>query len=419
MSVAEDDVDRYRPQATAEAMPIGLQRADVADLPGAGRLVFAPNAPGAGVELDLFRDGLRRLLHTFVAGMHAGYGLAALADAKTFLLAARRLADALYGDSPTVIDSSESNAAFRSAVNALYPDATWTEDPRPPVVARGERVRIGDSPASLAPAPIFVVGCPRSGTTWLQAMLLSHAGAAGPKQETALFSAVKDVLANPALAARIGADGVTKAVRSFATEMFAASLASSPPGTRLVEKTPHHALHLDIVERLFPDAFVVAIHRDARDVVRSLLEVEFGPKDAGRAARGWVESVTAVERFVPSTLRMRRVRYETLRQNPVDGISDLLEWAGLTVDSEVAASLRERSAARVSHHNRRAVSLDRSALHAVYRYAGEQLVHLDYMDASELHAIRRSARYRADVTRSDAVRAAKQYAGKLRRLRQK
>lgn len=401
--MAEDNLDKYRAKGNVADMPIALTPADVASLSGAGRLVFGPG----GLHLNLFRDGFRRLLNTYVAGMHAGYGLAALADPTTFLLAARQLADALYGDGDVVVDSSESNAAFRSAIDALYPDA-------------GSAATSGAfrrQPASrLAGPPVFVVGCPRSGTTWLQNMLLSHAGLAGPREETAMFSSIKDLLANDALLAHAGADVVTDALRGFATTLFAHAIADTP-AARLVEKTPHHALHLDIIEALYPDAYVIAIHRDGREVVRSLLEVPFGTPDPGRAARGWVESTTAVQRFRPSTLRLRDVKYEALREDPVTGIADLLEWCGLAVDDAVRETLRERATRRVSEHNQRQLALSPSDTNAVLRYAGDQLVHLGYLEAWQLEETRKSPRYRAGVVREDAVRVTKQQIGKLRRLR--
>lgn len=397
--------DKYRAVGTVAAMPIALTRDDVAGLPGAGRVVFGPG----GQEFNLFRDGLRRLLNTYVAGMHAGYGLAALAEPKAFLLAARQLADTLYGDGDRVVDSSPSNADFTSAINALFPDANLDSPSTP--------FHPTDTPA-LRGRPIFVVGCPRSGTTWLQSMLLAHPDLNGPREETAMFSSVKDVLANDAVRAHVGDAVVIDAVRAFAETMFVNSLAATPDA-RLVEKTPHHALHLDIIEALFPDAFVIAIHRDGRDVVRSLLEVDFGTDDPGRAARGWVASTNAVERFRPTTLQVRDVEYESLRNDPVTGISELLEWAGLPVDDAVRAQLVERAGTRVSEHNQRDVALSPAAMHEVIRHAGEQLVHLGYLGAGELAAIRRSPGYRAAIVSSDVLHKAKQYGGKLRRLRKK
>src|SRR5205085_9107504 len=35
---------------------------------------------------------------------------------------------------------------------------------------------------------LIVVGCPRSGTTWLQQLLLSHPQVVGPSEETFLFA---------------------------------------------------------------------------------------------------------------------------------------------------------------------------------------------------------------------------------------
>ncbi len=434
--MVEDDLDRYRAIATVYDMPIRLGPDDVARLPSTGRLVFCGNATPehldaarvladvrVGADLDVFANGFRRLLNTYVAGMHAGYGLAALADPSTFLRAARELADALYGDAAVVVDASPGNAEFRNAIEALYPDAAFVDGA---ALVDTVRARLGspraseasvESPHRRITTPIFVVGYPRSGTTWLQSMLQCHHDVAGPAEETAIFSSIKDLVANAPLRAWTDEDTVRQSLRRFVESMFAPSLAGHADATRLVEKTPHHALHLDIIESLFPDAYVIAIHRDAREVVRSLLEVPFGTDDPGRASRGWVESITAVANFVPRSIHLREVRYESLREDTVHQLAELFDWLGLAVDDDVRARLSARSSRRVSEHNLRSIALDPAAIHAVYRYAGDQMVALGYLDDAELHAIRQSLRYRARSFGSDALRRIRTYGGKLRRLR--
>src|SRR5205085_10599223 len=134
----------------------------------------------------------------------------------------------------------------------------------------------GGPPDAVTPAPalpgppIFVVGVPRSGTTWLEHMLGAHRAVAGPGSETALFVSTRALWANsdrrPAVVA---------ALRGFASEVFGAYLASHAPQARhLLEKTPIHAEHLEQIVALFPEAAVISIHRDGRDVVRSMLEME-------------------------------------------------------------------------------------------------------------------------------------------------
>ena len=324
--------------------------------------VRVPPAPG-----DLFGGGLDRVLHNYLAGMHVGYGLSSLAEPTTFMCAVRTLADEVYrsvGGDRIVVDASVANTPLAHVIQAVYPDAVFVvvdppgaPAPAPALLTGPHVVRLaagevadtaalvqrltaatqaagaGAAPAlpntlpTLPGAPVFIVGCPRSGTTWLQNMLTAHPAIAGPATETAMFGTIRGLFDNEALRAWISPEALRSALRRFCEGLLANYMAAhAPRATRVLEKTPDHALHLDLIALLFPNASVIGIHRDGRDVVRSLLEIEYGPQSPAVAADGWVRSTRAVQEFATEFELTRDERYEALLQDPVGRVVDVLRW---------------------------------------------------------------------------------------------
>jgi hypothetical protein len=450
--VASEEVDlsKYRPGATVAEMPIRLEAAHVAGLQTAHRNVFVLSGPGEdpapivaalgalpGVVVpppaNLFEHGMRLVLANYVMAMHAGYAMSSLADSETFLRAARRLADDIYdaargsAHDAVVVDASPANAQYASAIEALYPDALLvhaTEDiaaiTRAPWWSHARTPTAASEPdAELPGRPIFVVGCARSGTTWLQTMLAAHPAIGGPKEETAIFAALRELVANRALDAWMTRDELVAAMRRFALRLFSHCLAiEAPNASRFLEKTPHHAMHLETIARVFPEAMVVGIYRDGRDVVRSILEVPFGTDSTSDAATGWVRATRATAEFSKEFPAYRDVRYEEATADPVAVIGDLLLWLELPPDDAVMAELAARAPARVSQHRpTRAAGtwegLQPADVRTVYRIAGAQLVALGYITADEFRRVTRRPAYVLDR----GVRGVRRMARRLMRNR--
>jgi hypothetical protein len=96
---------------------------------------------------------------------------------------------------------------------------------------------------------------------------------------------------------------------------------------RWADKTPGYALHLDYIDRLFPDARYVHVIRDGRDVVASY-RYRWGYRAALRAAGQWVDHVQAARRFGrgPGIDRYHEIRYERLVRDPEQVLRALLEF---------------------------------------------------------------------------------------------
>lgn len=176
---------------------------------------------------------------------------------------------------------SESNAAARSsptAVRLLQSGGSLPEAGRlaqwfdPARVAAWPHL----APADGVPAPVFLVGFPRSGTTLLSQILFSHSRTAVLEERDAFRSISDPYLTNrrslEALEA-LDADAVSDARRRYASR--AADYAGPLSGRQLVDKFPLHIARLPLVHRFFPGARVIVALRDPRDVCLSCFTQNF------------------------------------------------------------------------------------------------------------------------------------------------
>ena len=203
---------------------------------------------------------------------------------------------------------------------------------------------VTDSP--LRGRLVFLVGARRSGTNWLQRMVCAHPDTVAIPSETHLFS---HGLAPLADRFQHGAPSSPKtgrvyfgrresldAMRDLADQVFGGVAASLAADARLiVERTPWHAYHVDLIGAVYPDAAVVHIVRDGRDVARSLLSQPWGPTRMADAAEEWRSAVVAARSQGAGLERFLEVRYEDLLADPAGQLPELYRWLGLDDRDEI------------------------------------------------------------------------------------
>jgi hypothetical protein len=208
---------------------------------------------------------------------------------------------------------------------------------------------------------VFLVGSPRSGTTWLQAMLAGHPGVyTGPETHFfELFDRVGDKFAkltkpNRHGMARYWSDDL---FYHWMADLFRGAISALPPPQNLpavfLEKTPAHCLHAPFIIEVFPQARFIHLVRDGRAVVASLLRLAGGksngwaPNRVSKAVDMWKRCVLAGQR-IPSLLsdpsQFVELRYEQLRRDPLDHVSRLFSWMGLKADPALVRSIVEANA---------------------------------------------------------------------------
>lgn len=202
---------------------------------------------------------------------------------------------------------------------------------------------------------VLVVGCPRSGTSWLQMLLAQHPQVA-TTQETHLFDGYLRHLRRAwerfkSLPAEAGSShmGMTQLFSDaefdalcadFAAKVFQRIAATNPAATVVLEKTPDHVADGPFILRLFPDAHFIHIVRDPRSVVSSLVSVSgrsWGQRWASSSvvqnARLWRANVSRGREIGQLTARYREVRYEdVLGPSGADVLDGLFSWLDLPAD---------------------------------------------------------------------------------------
>jgi hypothetical protein len=199
---------------------------------------------------------------------------------------------------------------------------------------------------------IFVVGARRSGTNWIQRVIAAHPDVVAVPSETFLFSSglapLRERFHSGVLSSTISGfvygdlDELLDRMRDLCDTVFLTlSRGLDPSAQRIVERTPNHVEHLGLIGEIYPDAHVVHIVRDGRDVVRSLLSHGWATDDVREAATEWRNAVTAARSEAPKLEHYYEVRYEQLLsdQTQVRAVFDAL---GLdTGEAQLRAALAE------------------------------------------------------------------------------
>ena len=241
---------------------------------------------------------------------------------------------------------------------------------------------------------VFVVGSPRSGTTFLGSAIGSVPGLIDLGEVEPLKDAIRRIA---------GLDQAETAaeIRRLLTRARGLSLVR---GIRPVEQTPEMAHILPAVIQAFPEGRAVHAVRDGRDVVCSLLErgwlraankgrdyagPPFGPRarfwveeerreefpqvsDARRAAWAWRRYVTAVR---GSGVPVTEVRYERMATDPDTVGAELAQALGISAPDMIEA-LRQAHTESIGRYAR---DLTKEELDDVMAEAGELLDELGYL----------------------------------------
>jgi tetratricopeptide (TPR) repeat protein len=254
------------------------------------------------------------------------------AEARSVLLYALGKADDDLGETDRAFEAYSAGAAImqtRRGYNAVETDAFvdqviqgWSAD----FAARLPGVGVGSN------RPIFVFGLPRSGTTLVEQILVSHAGVTDGAEVNVFSTAAMGIqgftpAAVAAFAATRGAQGfdaIGRAYLGMLDERF---------GTqgRIVDKTLNHSRYLGLIRHVLPDARFIWLSRSPGAVAWSCFRTRF--------ARGvdWSWSLEDMGRYIRGEDRLREHWTEqfgdALLTVPYDAlVGDIEPWIARILD---------------------------------------------------------------------------------------
>jgi len=272
----------------------------------------------------------------------------------------------------------------------------------------------------------FVLGCQKSGTTWLQHLLNAHPAlccdAEGHLLDL-LAPAIQQVVTiynqrqsqrPPARRALLSDRDLLGIVKMLGDQILAGYLAAceDPRAIRAVgDKTPEHAVNVDVLSQIYPQARFIHIIRDGRD---ACISGWFHLQRQGKAEQfatlaayadyfaehHWVRYITAARGAAAGMPeRYLEMRYESLHADPAGETRGMLRFLQVDASEEVVAACveaasfeklaggRARGQEDASSFFRKGVvgdwqrHFDEAAIVSFHRKAGELLQELGYSPA--------------------------------------
>ncbi|MGB7487187.1 MAG: sulfotransferase [Phormidesmis sp.] len=258
---------------------------------------------------------------------------------------------------------------------------------------------------------LFVVGCPRSGTSWVTQLIASHPSVTAVPIETHAYPLIyepfvrlpsqtfpqrlrswkgtmrrygplplffgftssdiwRGILRNYQILNKEDSHGL-RLLASYDTFKGLVQTEQSRPGSdqqkaeqvisdlfdlffqqngkvghTLLEKTPMHLRYVDRILQRFPEARVVEVIRDGRDVCASYqaLAQQYAWADMGLPAvmRQWKSCIEQGDRWRSHTNladRIHTVRYEALKAEPANQLQQLFNFADLSVTAQQVSEI--------------------------------------------------------------------------------
>ncbi len=245
----------------------------------------------------------------------------------------------------------ESFAAYAEGNRAKRATAPWDEDAhldlQRRIISTFTREKLASHavpPSAEGPAPVFIVGMPRSGTSLLEQVLATLPGVHGAGEITWLPETLHVENGDP------GADGgaFPQTLAGYSTDEYLALgrryieriRELAPHATHVVDKLPDNFQHVGLIHLMFPNARIVHSMRDPMDSCFSCFSRLFIANnlgytyDLGAVARYWVSYHELMRhwRAVMPAGRILDVSYEAMVGDLENQARRLVEYLGLPWD---------------------------------------------------------------------------------------
>ena len=212
------------------------------------------------------------------------------------------------------------------------------------------------------PAPIFIVGLPRSGSTLIEQILASHSRVEGTMELPNILNIVAELDdmapgrdAYPEAVAAVAPGRLTALGARYLEE----TVALRSGRERFTDKLPNNFSHVGLIHAILPRATIIDARRHPMDACFSTFKQHFAEgqtfsydlETLGRYYRSYLSLMDHWDAVLPG--KLLRVQYEELVRDPEAGIRRLLAHCGLEFEPsclsfhETRRSVRTASAEQV------------------------------------------------------------------------
>lgn len=205
---------------------------------------------------------------------------------------------------------------------------------------------------------IYIIGAPRSGTTWLHTLVGSHPQVATFAELNTFHSYIRPLIQAwdreqminetgkwkmglPLLYSKQERDDV---ISKFLEDLYARVASAKPGCTHILDKHPGNTFEVDLVRQFFPHARFIHIIRDGREVARSLCRIhrDMGPT-FGSAT--WDNACWQWHTYVQEGLRHRgqpwymEMRYEDLLASGEETLQQVFDFCDIPAAPGLSAEI--------------------------------------------------------------------------------
>ena len=209
------------------------------------------------------------------------------------------------------------------------------------------------------PAPVFVLGLPRSGSTLIEQILASHSQVEGTQELTEIGRYAGELCgldpdcglpANPEALLRL----TTGEARALGQRFLAETQAYRRLGRPFfIDKMPNNFWHIGLIQLILPGATIIDVRREPMACGFSNLkqlfgttnqEFTYGVEDIARYYRVYLDLMRHWDAVLPG--RVLRVYYEDLVEDLEGGVRRMLRHAGLSFEPACLAFHETRRSVR-------------------------------------------------------------------------
>ncbi|WP_243373694.1 tetratricopeptide repeat-containing sulfotransferase family protein [Geotalea sp. SG265] len=198
--------------------------------------------------------------------------------------------------------------------------------------------------------PTFVLGMPRSGTTLVEQILGSHSKVFGAGELSLVpelirtFNAWEMKLGTRRSYPECIDDMGKEESRRFAAKHLARLQGYAPTAERIVDKLPHNFEHIGLIKLLFPEAAILHLRREPRDVAVSNFFTDYACKFSGMGFAydmAWIgEQLVDHQRLMDHWHRVfpgqiLEVEYDALVEDVEGWARRIIDYLGLPWEDDV------------------------------------------------------------------------------------